>query len=81
MEKLEILQMALATIESKDKRIEKLQKRIEELEKANDRNLVLLKEQNFKICKLESVCNYLNNCGGLGLEKHELIENALGKND
>jgi len=31
MEKSEILQMALATIESKDKRIEKLQKEIEEL--------------------------------------------------
>jgi len=31
----EVLQMALATIESKDKRIEKLQKRIEELEREN----------------------------------------------
>jgi hypothetical protein len=38
MEKSEILQMALATIESKDKRIEKLQERVKELERVLDNN-------------------------------------------
>jgi len=40
-----------------------IQKRIEELEKEHERDLVLLKEQNFKICKLkERVKLVLDSC-------------------
>ena len=59
MEKSEILQMALATIESKDKRIEKLKKDkqffSEQWEKQSKENTEL------KEC-IKEACNLLNKC-------------------
>ena len=45
MEKSEILQMALATIESKDKRIEKLQKEIENTVTTGFHNKILIENE------------------------------------
>ena len=60
MEKSEILQMALATIESKDKRIEKLQKEVEELRKHIEEAYNLLNKCNSNDVNIDRAMELLN---------------------